>query len=93
MSSKFPGAGVGMYALLAAGGDCGASVAPQLVGIITDKVSTWEISAKLGEMFAITSEQIGMRAGMLGAALFPIAVSVLIFIMLKFDIIGVDKRQ
>ncbi len=34
---KIAGLGVAAYALLAAGGDLGASVAPQLVGIISDK--------------------------------------------------------
>jgi MFS-type transporter involved in bile tolerance (Atg22 family) len=33
---KITGLGVAAYALLAAGGDMGASVAPQLVGIISD---------------------------------------------------------
>ena len=33
---KITGLGVAAYALLAAGGDLGASVAPQLVGIISD---------------------------------------------------------
>lgn len=93
MGNKYPGAGVGMYALLAAGGDCGASVAPQLVGIVTDKISLLGISDKIGNIFSLTAEQVGMRAGMLSAALFPLAGAILIFIMIRFDIIGVDKRQ
>ena len=39
MEEKMPGLGVGAYALMAAGGDFGASVAPQLMGIITDHSS------------------------------------------------------
>lgn len=35
-SEKYPSCGVGIYALLAAGGDLGASVSPQLLGIIAD---------------------------------------------------------
>ncbi len=71
--SKFPSAGVGIYALLAAGGDCGASAAPQLVGYITDAVSGTGFAQSLGGMMSLTAEQIGMRAGMLSAALFPLA--------------------
>lgn len=36
MEEKIPGVGVAAYALMAAGGDLGASVAPQLLGIIAD---------------------------------------------------------
>lgn len=36
MEEKIPGVGVTGYALMAAGGDLGASVAPQLMGIIAD---------------------------------------------------------
>lgn len=36
MEEKIPGVGVATYALMAAGGDLGASVAPQLLGIVAD---------------------------------------------------------
>lgn len=39
VGEKYPSAGVWVYALMAAGGDMGASVAPQLVGIIADNIS------------------------------------------------------
>ena len=39
MEEKVPGAGVASYALMAAGGDLGASVAPQLLGVMADNVS------------------------------------------------------
>ena len=35
-SDKFPTAGVAVFALMAAGGDLGGSVGPQLVGIVVD---------------------------------------------------------
>lgn len=37
MEEKIPDCGVASYALLAAGGDLGASVAPQLLGMIADR--------------------------------------------------------
>lgn len=37
MEQYIPGAGVAAYALMAAGGDLGASIAPQLMGIISDR--------------------------------------------------------
>ena len=39
MEEKLPAIGVGAYALMAAGGDLGASVAPQLMGIVADNSS------------------------------------------------------
>lgn len=39
MEEKIPGVGVATYALMAAGGDLGASVAPQLMGIVADNSS------------------------------------------------------
>lgn len=39
MEEKIHGAGVTAYALMAAGGDFGASVAPQLLGVIADRIS------------------------------------------------------
>ena len=61
---KVKNLGVSAYALLAAGGDMGASVAPQLVGIVSDSV--------------------GMREGILLAAIFPILGVVLILIAKKY---------
>lgn len=81
MEEKYPGLGVAAYAIMAAGGDFGASVAPQMIGIVVDNVavSSWalEMSSKLG----ITAEQIGMKTGILSASIFPIlGIFLLIFI-------------
>ncbi len=81
VGEKIPGAGVAIYALMAAGGDMGASVAPQLVGIITDKVGAAEFAASLAAKFGMTAEQIGMRTGMLISAIFPLVGIFVIIIM------------
>jgi len=81
VGERIPGAGVAVYALMAAGGDMGASVAPQLVGIITDKVGITAWASELAVKFGMTGEQIGMRFGMLIAALFPLAGIFVIAIM------------
>ncbi|MBR4864558.1 MAG: MFS transporter [Oscillospiraceae bacterium] len=72
MEEKIPNAGVAAYALMAAGGDLGASVSPQLLGIIVDNVSTTDFAARLGMTLNITPEQVGLKIGMLVSALFPI---------------------
>lgn len=80
---KFPTGGVFIFAMMAAGGDCGASVAPQLVGVVTDVVAGSAWGADLALRLGISLEQIGMRAGMLVGSLFPIAAIVLYFVLWK----------
>lgn len=84
MEEKFPNPGVAAYALMAAGGDFGASVAPQLLGIIVDKVTISEWAIGLGSSVSLTPEQIGMKTGMLTAALFPILGVALLLFMRKY---------
>lgn len=85
MEENVPGIGVAAYALMAAGGDLGASLAPQLMGIITDKVSASEFALKLSEKTALTAEQIGMKCGMLFTSVFPIlGILVLVLAMRHF---------
>lgn len=79
-SRRFASSGVFIYALMAAGGDLGASVGPQLVGVITDAVLAAPAAQTLAATLAITPEQLGMRAGMLCGMLFPL---VGIFIYLR----------
>jgi len=57
-SNKFPKAGTWIFAVLAAGGDIGASVGPWLVGFITDKALAYFKGAQ--ETFAL---KLGMSAG------------------------------
>ena len=71
-SKKFASSGVFIYALMAAGGDLGASVGPQLVGVVTDAVMAAPGAQSLAEALAMTPEQLGMRMGMLCGMLFPL---------------------
>ena len=84
MEEKYPSSGVAAYALMAAGGDCGASIAPQLLGAVTDAVSTSSFALSLSAGTAFTPEQIGMKAGMLTAALFPLAGVFVLLLMKRF---------
>ena len=80
MEEKYPGLGVAAYAIMAAGGDFGASVAPQLVGIITDGViASSKLSAFAGQL-GLAPDQLGMKLGMLVGMLFPLAA---VFVILR----------
>jgi len=81
VGEQIPGAGVAIYALMAAGGDMGASVAPQLVGIISDNVSASAFGMRLAETLGMTAEQVGMRSGLLISAIFPLIGIFVIIIM------------
>ena len=85
MEEKFPNPGIAAYALMAAGGDLGASVTPQLLGIIVDTVAATGWAKNLGSTLALTPEQIGMKIGMLTAAIFPtVGIGVLIAMKKRF---------
>ncbi len=80
MEEKIPTPGVAAYALMAAGGDFGASVAPQSLGIIVDTVAASDWVLPLSQRLSISPEQIGMKIGMLAAAVFPLlGVGVLLY--------------
>ncbi len=71
-SGRFPESGVFIYAMMAAGGDLGASVAPQLVGVVTDAVIANPASISIASRLALTVEQLGMKLGMFCGMIFPL---------------------
>lgn len=85
MEEKLPNLGIAAYALMAAGGDSGAAIAPQLLGVIVDNVSGSDWAAQLSTTLSLSTEQIGMKVGMLVAAIFPlIGIFLVIFIRKYF---------
>lgn len=84
MEEKIPNVGVAAYALMAAGGDFGGSIAPQMLGVVVDKVSGSNWASELCATLSITPEQVGMRIGMLTAAVFPALGVILLLYMKKY---------
>ena len=84
MEEKIPAVGVAAYALMAAGGDLGASVAPQMMGVVVDKVSVTQWAAVLADKLSSTPEDVGFKIGMIFAAIFPIMGLLLLAYMKKF---------
>ena len=68
-----PSGGVFLFAMMAAGGDLGAAVGPQMIGIITDAVSASGGAERLAGRLALQPDQLGMKLGLLIAAVFPLA--------------------
>lgn len=72
-SEHFSAGGVFIYAIMAAGGDLGASVGPQLIGLVTDAVIANPYFGNVAEQMGLLPEQLGMKLGMLVGMLFPLA--------------------
>ena len=70
--AKFPAGGVLIFAVMAAGGDLGASVGPQMIGLVTDAVIASPDGAALAQQLGWTVEQLGMKLGLLIGMLFPL---------------------
>ena len=83
MEEKVPAVGVAAYALMAAGGDLGASIAPQTLGIIVDAISLTEWANNMGITLTLTPEQVGFKVGTFIATIFPILGVFLLFYMKK----------
>lgn len=82
MEEKVLNPGVAAFALMAASGDFGASVAPQMLGIIVDKVSASSFAINLSQATSMATDEIGLKVGMLIASVFPIlGIGLLIYIM------------
>ena len=71
-SDRYPEGGVMIFALMAAGGDFGASMGPQLVGVITDAAIENPALISVAENLSFSPEQLGMKLGMLVGMLFPL---------------------
>ena len=84
MEEKIPNAGVAAFALMASGGDLGASFAPQLLGVVVDKVSASNFAVSVGNSLNITAEQVGLRVGMLMTAIFPIIGIAVVLVIMRY---------
>ncbi len=72
VSDHFPKANIAVFALMAAGGDLGGSIGPQLTGIIADAVIANPGAVSFAENLGMSVEQLGMKAGILFCVIFPI---------------------
>ena len=84
MEEKMPKLGVSAYALMAAGGDMGASVAPQLLGIVTDTVSESGLGKQIASALSLSAEQVGLKTGMLVTAIFPLLGAIVVIIAMRY---------
>lgn len=80
-ADRSPKSGVFLYAMMAAGGDLGASVSPQLMGIVTDIAIQHPQIVHLAHTLQLTPEQVAMKGAMLIGSLFPlIAIPIYLYV-------------
>ena len=82
-SDRFPQGGVFIFAMMAAGGDLGASVGPQLIGVITDFAIANPTIVSFAEGMNLAPEQMGMKLGMLVGMLFSLTAIAVYFVIKK----------
>ncbi len=81
-TEKFAAGGVVVFALMAAGGDMGAAVAPQLVGIVTDFAINNKTLIDVANSLNLTPDSFGLKIGLLVGALAPL---IAIFVYAKLN--------
>ncbi len=90
-AETIPDGGVSMYALLAAGGDMGASICPQIVGVITDAVLAGSFFVPLADRLGIGMEQLSLKVGMAFGALLPL-LSTVVFLVIEKKIKPLPRK-
>ena len=95
-SSRVKTGGVFVFAMMAAGGDLGAAIGPQLVGVITDAVTAMPSATVWAEEVGLTLEQLSMKLGLSVGAIFPL-LSIFVFLRIwrkkpKADALPLSKN-
>ena len=78
-ADRFPAGGVFIYAMMAAGGDLGASIGPQLVGVVTDLTMESTYLSEIAATLSLSADQLGMKLGLLVGMLLSLIGGVLAF--------------
>ncbi len=71
-SKAFPLGGAAMFGVLAIMGDLGCSLGPWITGLVSDAVITSNALAGRAAASGMNPEQLGLKAGLLAAAVFPV---------------------
>ncbi len=83
VEKRIPNPGVGLYALMATGGDLGATVFPQGVGYLIDRFMENSFIVSFAQNLGISPEQMSMRGGMLFSSVAPLLGTILFFFLMK----------
>lgn len=71
LSSKYFSGGTAMFAVLALAGDLGCSFGPGLIGLVSNAVEQGTLILPKGLISSSSMTEVGLKAGILTAAIFP----------------------
>lgn len=74
-------------------GDLGASIAPQLLGVVVDQISASHIAGEADAALQLAAEQAGLKAGMLVTAVFPLMGMFLVLAAIRYFRIGKKGKE
>lgn len=86
-AKAWPRGGTAMFGLLAIFGDLGASVGPWLAGLISDLTLQAKDLVDIGQAYGLNPDQLGLKAGLLSAMIFPIMLTVGVSLLRKKTIV------
>jgi len=75
-AEAWPKGGTAMFGLLAIFGDLGASVGPWLAGLVSDLTLQAGDLVAIGQSYGLNPDQLGLKAGLLSAMIFPVILAV-----------------
>lgn len=82
-SENFSEGGVFIFAMMASGGDLGAAIGPQLLGVVTDAAIASPAVSSFAVQLSLTAEQLAMKIGILSGAIFPLLAIPLMWVLAK----------
>lgn len=84
-SARFPYGGTTMFGICALTGDLGCAIGPGLAGIVADAIKASPSIQELTMQTGLSSEQLGLRGGILAGAVFPIIMLICLFAIAHMD--------
>lgn len=85
-AERYPLAGTGLFAMLAAGGDVGCALGPWMTGVVIETSQRSEWLQNLVKAGGDNLEQLGLRSGMLAAAFIPLVAFVCFYQLNKIKL-------
>lgn len=85
-SAAYPLGGTAMFGILAIFGDIGAAVGPWIAGVVSDFVQKADMNYAMQVGQTLSAEQVGLKAGLLVAIIFPIMLVVGIILLKKVKV-------
>ncbi|NLG25862.1 MAG: MFS transporter, partial [Clostridiales bacterium] len=92
-AGRFPAGGTALFGVLALAGDLGGSVGPWLAGAVSDAAQASAYGLRLAARYGLQPDQLGLKAGLLAAAVFPLGMLLALLLMRRRPNLGKDQQH